>query len=231
MPSWRYGTFPKTCTLCWYPFILINFKGTSHTTKTSHGGGVDTRSLWRVLNTHHWHVAITRCQFCCCRGIECQCMRVCAFRDDTVFFFETQNADRPKQLNDSVYVFSCLTSYLKTMYCNKKNHLVDATHRLCPAPTNSFHHLEGLAVIGGSCFWDSNKCLAIDEMWGRSKRWELRFLLYVDLKTIVDGSEILQTIWDVRKPCKRLDKLPINWCRISSINSIDGRWPLRQDNN
>ena len=35
----------------------------------------------------------------------------------------------------------------------------------------------------------------------------------------VEGSEILHHM-GCTKPCKTLDKLPINWCRISSINSI-----------
>ena len=31
--------------------------------------------------------------------------------------------------------------------------------------------------------------------------------------------EIRQTTWDVEKKHKKWDELPINWCRISSINS------------
>ena len=37
--------------------------------------------------------------------------------------------------------------------------------------------------------------------------------------------------WDVKKPCKYWDKLPIKWCRISSINSnLDVTWSYSLDN-
>ena len=42
----------------------------------------------------------------------------------------------------------------------------------------------------------------------------------------VDGSEIRPTTWHVQKPCKRRDILPINWCRISSINNMFADIPL-----
>ena len=39
---------------------------------------------------------------------------------------------------------------------------------------------------------------------------------------LIHGSEIPQTTtWDVQNAGKEWEKLPINWCRMSSVNSIN----------
>ena len=54
----------------------------------------------------------------------------------------------------------------------------------------------------------------------RTTRWWFQFFSHLLLM-----EEILHHL-GCNKPCKYWDKLPVNWCRISAINSIWGRLPF-----
>ena len=66
-----------------------------------------------------------------------------------------------------------------------------------------------------------NNNKSLNEFWALSggNQWRLNYTLNIRLM-----EEILHHLGCIN-PCKSWDKLPINWCRISSINSICVRGP------